>query len=676
MASGVQAEDEKAHVKRYIARVVDSSPSGNVTAADIASRNLQRLPSPDRRQVLDGLVREAPKLKGIQNEVREHRAHLNRATRRDAQLTYLDKAWGGRNNWANPTYMPRITEKVSISTTAPLTTITKLAVKHQIALPGLWQPGGELHDAAFAYGEHILTKDKAAAALRAFKLRIEKLGGSDLDARGNETELSAPESESEEESEGDRAAKRLKHSAIERSPSVEIGRRARIPAFDHRDELFLPEQMVPQDDDDYYVALPDDASSPHPRLSISSISPIRRDQSCASSIVDDDVAAAAPADKGEPSQTTSQRAQQQLRDPTAQLTDDVLNLLLEHITRTSKTPGAKVLDPLYIQVNSQESHQPPAGFTRVCESNKVIYIPLHHQSQGGHWSLAVLRPEQAYIEHYDSLHSRQRESQVQGCFEDMLDVQSVQLSRMSCPQQQDSVNCGVFVVCFLGFLLNELRFPTSLDPAPTRQKLLNMVLDPQHELSTSTGNVTFRKGQRPPAASTAQKPMDLGVQVPETGSGPSDVLGASEHTPPRTLRSIPQVRERIARLEIDIDTLSARLDPLIQRNAILNTVPSALAAMEEALNKAPQFGTPGCFWKSEEEAGRANNLLAAYRAVETLAGCDPQSGADDIATLQAQLDTARAELREARRIFKELANASLAASLSLVQESRRIEENP
>lgn len=254
MASGVQAEDEKAHVKRYIARVVDSSPSENVTAADIASRNLQRLPSPDRRQVLDGLVKEAPKLKGIQNEVREHQAHLHRATRRDAQLTYLDKAWDGRQNWANPTYMPRITEKVSISTTAPLTTITKLAVKHQIALPGLWQPGGELHDAAFAYGEHILTKDKAAAALRAFKLRIEKLDGPDLDPCNNETELSAPESESEE----DRAAKRLKHT-IERSPSVEIGRRARIPSFDHRDKLFSPEQKVPQDaddDDEYYVALP------------------------------------------------------------------------------------------------------------------------------------------------------------------------------------------------------------------------------------------------------------------------------------------------------------------------------------------------------------------------------------------------------------------------------------
>lgn len=93
--------------------------------------------------------------------------------------------------------------------------------------------------------------------------------------------------------------------------------------------------------------------------------------------------------------------------------------------------------------------------------------------------------------------------------------------------------------------------------------------------------------------------------------------------------------------------------------------------MEEALNKVLRFGTPGSFWQSEEEASRANNLLAAYRVVETLAGCDPQSGADDIATLQAQLDTARAELREARRIFKELANASLAASLLLVQELRR-----
>ncbi|KAF5699202.1 Sentrin sumo-specific [Fusarium mundagurra] len=664
------APDEKAHVKTFIGRVVDDSPEAktNVTAAHIVERNLQRLPSPERREVLDGLVKEAPKLKGIQNEVRGHQASLRRATRRDEQLAYLDKTWGGRQNWANPTFMPRVTN-VSISTTAPLTTITRLAVKHGLTLPDLWQPGGELHDAAFAYGEQILTKDKAGAALRAFKLRIGKLGGPEVDdacddARDDETEYPQSESESEADSQEDRTAKRLKHT-VERSPSVEIGRRARIPSIDHRDELFSPEQEIHRDDD-CYVALADDVSSPPPRLSIS---PIHRDQSYPSSILDDDT----PVDEQVPSQTTSQRAQQQLQDPSAQLTDDVLNLLLQYITRTSRTPGAKVLDPLYIQVDNQESHQPPAGFARVSESNEVIYIPLHHKRQGGHWSLAVLRPKQACIEHYDSLHSRQRESRIQICFESMLDVGSLRLSRMACPQQQDSVNCGVFVVCFLGFLLNKLRFPTSLDPSVTRQKLLDMVLDPQHESGTLTPrNVTFRKGQHQLAASTAQKPMvDLGVQVPETAPMPSGHPTATKHSSPQTVRSIPQVRERIAQLENDINALSARLDPLIQRDAVFNTVPRALAQMEEALNKAQRFGAPGSFWRSEEEASRANSLLVAYRAVEDLAGCDAQSSADEIAALQAQLDSARAELREARQAFKELANASLAASLSLVQESRR-----
>ncbi|KAF5532230.1 Sentrin sumo-specific [Fusarium mexicanum] len=653
------APDGKAHVKRFIDRVVDDSPEANVAAADIVNRNLQQLPPPERRDVLDGLVKEAPKLRGIQHHVREHQAKFRRATRRDEQLTYLDKAWGGRQNWAHPTFMPRITESVSISTTAPLTTMTKLALKHQIALPDLWQPGGELHDAAFTYGEHILTKDKAGAALRAFKSRIGELP--QLDAR-DETDYpqSASESESEPESkaqsrsdtEQDRTAKRPKH-VVERSPSVEGGRRER-PPLDHSDGLFSPGQEIHLDDDGY-VAL--DVSSPYPRLSPS---PIRRSQSYPSSILDGDGPAAAA--EGEISQTTPQRARQQLQDPTAQLTDDVLNLLLQHITRTSRNPGAKVLDPLYVQVDSPESHQPPAGFSRVCESKKVIYIPLHHKSQGEHWSLAVLRPEQACIEHYDSLHSGQRETQIQGCFESILD-RSVRLSRMACPQQQDSINCGVFVVCFLGFLLNKLRFPTSLDPSPTRQKLLNIVLDPEDEPSTVTQNVTFRKEQREPAAS---------IQGPETASMPSSHT-ATKRPPPKTVRTIPQVRERITQLEIEIDTLSARLGPLIHRNAVFNTVPRALAQMEEALNTAQPFGTPGSFWQSEEEAIRATNLLAAYGAVENLAGCDPQSGADEIATLQTQLGTAREELRGARDVFRELANASLSASLSLVLESRRVE---
>ncbi|KAH7232139.1 uncharacterized protein BKA55DRAFT_146104 [Fusarium redolens] len=242
----------KAHVKNYIGRVVDDSPDATkgITTMHIVKRNLQQLPSAERLQVLDGLVKQIPKIKGIQNQARDHKANLRRADRRDEQMAYLDKTWGGRQNWANPIYMPRITETISISTTAPLTTMTKLAVKHQFTLSDLWQPGGELHDAAFMYGEHILTKDKAAAALRAFKLRLGNLEIPELDASDDEND--DPMSESEQ----DRATKRPKYTATERSPSVEIGRRARTPALDHRNSLFSPEQEIHSPDDDCYVALP------------------------------------------------------------------------------------------------------------------------------------------------------------------------------------------------------------------------------------------------------------------------------------------------------------------------------------------------------------------------------------------------------------------------------------
>ncbi|KAF5676730.1 hypothetical protein FDENT_9428 [Fusarium denticulatum] len=169
--------------------------------------------------------------------------------------------------------MPRITGNVSIRTRSPLTTIKKLVIRLQIALPDLWLPGGGLHDAAFAYSEHMLTKNKASpAAFRLFKLRIGKSGGPGTSAPGHIHEA-------------------------------------------------------------------------------------------------------------ETSQTASQRAQQQLQDPTAQLTDDVLDLLLRYITLTSRTPDAKVLDPLYIQVDkSQESCRTPVCYTRIFESSETIFTPLHYQS--------------------------------------------------------------------------------------------------------------------------------------------------------------------------------------------------------------------------------------------------------------------------------------------------------
>ncbi|SCO86111.1 uncharacterized protein FRV6_10238 [Fusarium oxysporum] len=142
-----------------------------------------------------------------------------------------------------------------------------------------------------------------------------------------------------------------------------------------------------------------------PRLSIS---PIRRDQSCPSSIINDPGPASAHVGQVRTRQTASKQAQQQLQDPTAQLTDDVLDLLLQYMTRTSRTPDAKVLDPLYVQANNnRESRQPPVCFTRIYESH-----PSPPPEPDTPWSLAVLRPEPACIKQYNSLHNRRHQSRV------------------------------------------------------------------------------------------------------------------------------------------------------------------------------------------------------------------------------------------------------------------------
>lgn len=78
-------------------RAVEDDAEANVTATGMASRPLQKLS--ERHRVLNGFVREAPKLKCIETEVQEHLSRLGRTTRRDAQLALLGKASGGRDNW-------------------------------------------------------------------------------------------------------------------------------------------------------------------------------------------------------------------------------------------------------------------------------------------------------------------------------------------------------------------------------------------------------------------------------------------------------------------------------------------------------------------------------------------------------------------------------------------------
>ncbi|PNP59705.1 hypothetical protein FNYG_14836 [Fusarium nygamai] len=204
----------------------------------IIKGNLQKLPQPELFMVLDGLVKQIPKIEGIQR---------------------------------------------------------------QYGISIFWQLGGDLYDAAFTYGEYMLTKDKAGKTLRVFKIFIGHPGIPELDASNQHDD---PESESELELEQDCPYKRPKHrTVVEPSPSDKSGHR-RTPALDHCDSLASSEQEVYRDDDDSYIALPGDPFSPSPTVDDIDIISVD-DYQLETTLVDN--------------QSISQLARRQLQDPAVQL---------------------------------------------------------------------------------------------------------------------------------------------------------------------------------------------------------------------------------------------------------------------------------------------------------------------------------------------------------------------
>lgn len=99
------------------------------------------------------------------------------------------------------------------------------------------------------------------------------------------------------------------------------------------------------------------------------------------------------------------KARRQLEDPTGRLTDDVMAMLAKFVIQTSPKPKARILDPLWIQV---DEFLPADRLTKARPIQPVIYVPLHHQAGGGHWTMAVIRRDEARVDFYDSLQSGPR----------------------------------------------------------------------------------------------------------------------------------------------------------------------------------------------------------------------------------------------------------------------------
>ncbi|KAJ4248134.1 hypothetical protein NW762_012904 [Fusarium torreyae] len=178
---------------------------------------------------------------------------------------------------------------------------------------------------------------------------------------------------------------------------------------------------------------------------------------------------------------TQSKAAAQLSDPETRLTDDVLDCLAQSIKSMHGTGNDFVVDTCWLHLDLPDKW--PSTLPRRPSQAANLYIPLHHL-QLQHWSLALLHLEDEYatIVHFDPIDDSSRHEKVQEAFtkvfETALPGGQLRFESRDCPQQQDKVNCGVFVLAILTRLLENSKLPDDLDAKEERGRLLTCL--PSH----------------------------------------------------------------------------------------------------------------------------------------------------------------------------------------------------
>lgn len=122
--------------------------------------------TPLRANIITGLGHQAPTLKALQKVTHRRKRVDRRACLRLQHIAFLDKAWGGRLNWAHHVHAPFDT--LGVNVISDLNTITQVAIRNNIALPTLWAEDGILEKHARSTKSQMLT----VATCRAAKLEF------------------------------------------------------------------------------------------------------------------------------------------------------------------------------------------------------------------------------------------------------------------------------------------------------------------------------------------------------------------------------------------------------------------------------------------------------------------------------------------------------------------------
>ncbi|WDK23758.1 hypothetical protein CGRA01v4_15050 [Colletotrichum graminicola] len=445
--------------------------------------------------------------KTLEIEIKTQRNALKRSKHKVNCIKELDSLWGSRDAWLPPRYRSKQHEIPGMNIVVSLRSITQKAIKLGVPLSSLWEDRGDLLEAAkLMSGNHppILTARSAELANRDFFWHHSSAQAKQRAASRNE------DSEME-----DLPAQMCRHITAEQDPpsspsplwnhdNDDGGFRGALGGFadlgsDNDSDLGGEFQFNVADLSLGSLSVTDENQIPIPEATPSNAVIIEDDAGAFTiptpdinviDVTDTDLAVGPPGLHLLPSSVALfLRIQEQLSNNVC-LHDDVLwYTLWSAMPSAGELAHQKIIliDPLLLSIDAWlpdgTGLKLPEILHRKLEQC-TIYAPVHHRDSG-HWTAVqvLVGASHVAVNHFDPLFSARRSVRVKRLLDMLLREacpgSTIEFVEAACPQQLDSVSCGVYTIGVIRRLIGGKCIPRHMDQEEERKSLLAMLPDHQ-----------------------------------------------------------------------------------------------------------------------------------------------------------------------------------------------------
>ncbi|KAK0077495.1 hypothetical protein PV325_003908 [Microctonus aethiopoides] len=164
------------------------------------------------------------------------------------------------------------------------------------------------------------------------------------------------------------------------------------------------------------------------------------------------------------------------------LNDAVIGFYFEYLEKSIETEcqyQIKFASPELTQLLKMlESNDYPAILnSTITNETDFIFFPLNNCDKvddvgGSHWSLLIYSRAEKSCFHFDSFHgSNDTQAKIFAgkIMQYLLDMKSTNYKEISCPQQNNSYDCGIFVLCYAKIVLQHLKSHSKVEGCDLRE---------------------------------------------------------------------------------------------------------------------------------------------------------------------------------------------------------------